>query len=197
MGKADLHIHTTYSKDATTTVRGVLKQAALIGLDVIAITDHNEIRGALEARELASQYNLEVITGVEVGTAEGHVVALFVDKPMPKGLSLIDTLLRIGDFGGIAIAEMFALSASEQDRRQRLTRLLDSRDWAYRIHRFKRVGPARGTRKLFNYPDSLQRKIQPATHHRLDGAHHPAPVWLCGGKQFTAGSGKNTTDKIE
>lgn len=104
MGKADLHIHTTYSQDATTTVRGVLKQAALIGLDVIAITDHDEIRGALEARELASQYNLEVITGVEVGTAEGHVVALFVDKPMPKGLSLIDTLLRIGDFGGIAIA---------------------------------------------------------------------------------------------
>jgi predicted metal-dependent phosphoesterase TrpH len=104
MGKADLHIHTTHSKDATTTVRGVLKQASLIGLDVIAITDHDEIRGSLEARELASQYNVEVVTGVEVGTREGHLLALYVDRPMPKGLPLIDTLVRIGDFGGIAIA---------------------------------------------------------------------------------------------
>jgi predicted metal-dependent phosphoesterase TrpH len=104
MGRADLHVHSTHSKDATTTVRGVLKQASLIGLNVVAITDHDEIRGSLEARELASQYNVEVVPGVEVSTAEGHVLALFVDRPMPRGLPLIDTLVRIGDFGGIAIA---------------------------------------------------------------------------------------------
>ncbi|MEW6401351.1 MAG: PHP domain-containing protein [Chloroflexota bacterium] len=104
MGKADLHVHTTYSKDATTTVRGVLKQASLKGLHVIAIADHDEIRGSLEARELASQYNVEVVPGVEVSTQEGHLLALYVDRPMPKGLPMIDTLIRIGDFGGIAIA---------------------------------------------------------------------------------------------
>ena len=77
MGLADIHIHTIYSYDATTTVRGVLKQASSSGLNVIAITDHNDIRGAFDARELASQYNLEVIPGVEVNTRDGHLLAMF------------------------------------------------------------------------------------------------------------------------
>ena len=54
MGLADIHIHTIYSYDATTTVRGVLKQASSVGLNVVAITDHDDIRGAFDARELAS-----------------------------------------------------------------------------------------------------------------------------------------------
>ena len=53
MGKADLHIHSIYSYDATSTVRAVLKQAADVGLNVIAVTDHDEIRGSLEARTRA------------------------------------------------------------------------------------------------------------------------------------------------
>ena len=104
MGFADIHIHTIYSHDATTTVRGVLKQASSSGLNVIAITDHNDIRGAFDARELASQYNLEVIPGVEVNTNDGHLLALFIEKIPPRDLSLADTLLYVGDLGGIAVA---------------------------------------------------------------------------------------------
>lgn len=104
MGFADLHIHSMHSPDATTTVRAVLKQAADVGLDVIAITDHDAITGALEARELASQYNVEVVTGAEVTTSEGHIVALYVEKLAPAGMSLDDTLMWIGHHGGIAIA---------------------------------------------------------------------------------------------
>lgn len=104
MGFADLHIHSMHSPDATTTVRAVLKQAADVGLDVIAITDHDEITGALEARELASQYGVEVVTGAEVTTDEGHLVALYVEKLPPSGMSLDETLLWIGHYGGIAIA---------------------------------------------------------------------------------------------
>ncbi len=104
MGFADIHIHTIYSYDATTTVRGVLKQASSVSLDVIAITDHDEIRGAFDARELASQYGLEVIPGVEVTTSDGHLLALFVEKIPPRGLSLAETLKHIGDLGGIAVA---------------------------------------------------------------------------------------------
>lgn len=104
MGFADLHIHSMHSPDATTTVRAVLKQADDAGLDVIAITDHDEISGALEARELASQYGVEVVSGAEVTTSEGHLVALYVDKLPPGGMSLDDTLLWIGHHGGIAIA---------------------------------------------------------------------------------------------
>ncbi|MFN8411191.1 MAG: PHP domain-containing protein [Anaerolineales bacterium] len=104
MGTADLHVHSTYSHDATTTVRAVLKQAADVNLDVIAITDHDEIRGALEARSLAKEFNIEVVVGAEVTTREGHLVALFIEKLPPAGLSLLDTLFFIGKQGGIAIA---------------------------------------------------------------------------------------------
>lgn len=104
MGTADLHIHSTYSYDATSTVRAILKQAADVGLDIIAITDHNEIRGSLEARELAPQYGLESIPAVEISTREGHLVALFVETLPPRGLSLVDTLIHIGKMGGVAIA---------------------------------------------------------------------------------------------
>jgi len=104
MGFADIHIHTIYSHDATTTVRGVLKQASSVGFNVIAITDHDDIRGALDARELASQYNLDVIPGVEVTTKDGHLLALYVDEVPKRGLSLEETLRIICGLGGIAVA---------------------------------------------------------------------------------------------
>ncbi|MBK8428688.1 MAG: PHP domain-containing protein [Lewinellaceae bacterium] len=104
MGTADLHVHSIYSGDATTTVRAILKQAADVGLNVIAITDHDEMRGSLEAQELASKYGVEVIPGAEVSTKEGHLVALFIQTLPPAGLSLIDTLIHIGKQGGVAIA---------------------------------------------------------------------------------------------
>ena len=103
MGTADLHIHSTYSDDGTVTVRGVLKQAASVGLDVIAICDHDEIRGSLEARELAPSYGLEAIPAVEITAWEGHILALFVEQLIPADLTLLETLLRIRDLGGIAI----------------------------------------------------------------------------------------------
>jgi predicted metal-dependent phosphoesterase TrpH len=104
MGTADLHIHSTYSYDATTTVRAILKQAADTGLNVIAVTDHDEIRGSLEAHELAPQYGLESIPSAEVSTKDGHLVALFVETLPTAGLPLIDTLIQIGKMGGVAIA---------------------------------------------------------------------------------------------
>ena len=58
MGLADLHIHTIYSYDGTTSVPAVLARAKQIGLDVIAITDHDEISGSLKARELSRDYDL-------------------------------------------------------------------------------------------------------------------------------------------
>jgi len=104
LGTADLHTHSIYSYDATSTVRAVLKQAADVGLNIIALTDHDEIRGSLEAHELAPQYGIESIPGVEVSTKQGHLLALFVETLPPRGLSLIDTLIHIGKLGGVAIA---------------------------------------------------------------------------------------------
>lgn len=103
MGTADLHIHTIYSYDATSTVRAVLKQAADVGLNVIAVTDHDEIRGSLEAHELAPQYGIESIPAVEVSTKQGHLLALFVKTLPTRGLTLVETLIHIGKLGGVAI----------------------------------------------------------------------------------------------
>jgi hypothetical protein len=103
MGKADLHIHTTYS-DGLGTVRATLEAASRTDLDVIAITDHDEVRGALQAAELAPRYGLEAIPGVEITTRQGHLLALFVEQAFPRGLSLRDTVLRVAEHGGICIA---------------------------------------------------------------------------------------------
>ena len=105
MGFADLHIHTVYSWDGTCTVPAVLKYAAdVAGLDVIAITDHDCITGALEAIQLAPRYGIDVIPGCEVTTADGHLLALFIQKPIPAGRSLVETVLLVGEQGGICIA---------------------------------------------------------------------------------------------
>ncbi len=104
MGLADLHMHTIYSYDGTATVPAVLKRAKQIGLDIIAITDHDEIRGALLAEQLAPQIGIQVIPGVEITTAEGDLLALSIRKLIPAGLSLRETLLRVGEQDGFCVA---------------------------------------------------------------------------------------------
>ena len=104
MGLADLHMHTIYSYDGTATVPAVLRRAKEIGLDVIAITDHDEIGGALEAVKLASHYGVEVIPGIEITTAEGDLLALFITEKVDAGLPLIETILKVRELGGICIA---------------------------------------------------------------------------------------------
>jgi len=104
MGLADLHIHTIHSYDGTATVRAVLKRAQQVGLNVIAITDHDEIRGSLKALELASSFGIEVIPGSEVTTAEGDLLALNVTEKIQRDLPLIDTVILVGELGGFCIA---------------------------------------------------------------------------------------------
>lgn len=104
MGLADLHIHTIYSYDGTASVPAVLRRAREIGLDVIAVTDHDEITGSLQALELAHHYGVQVIPGTEVTTAEGDLVALNVTVNIQRNLPLIETILQVGELGGFCIA---------------------------------------------------------------------------------------------
>ncbi len=104
MGLADLHLHTIYSYDGTASLAAVLSRAKQIGLDVIAVTDHDEIRGAVKALELAPAYGVEVIPGIEITTAEGDLLALFIVEKVDAGLSLVETVLRVRELGGVCIA---------------------------------------------------------------------------------------------
>jgi len=104
MGLADLHLHTIYSYDGTASLAAVLGRAKQLGLDVIAITDHDEIRGALKALELAPNYGVEVIPGIEITTADGDLLAFFIHEKVDAGLSLVETVLRVRELGGVCIA---------------------------------------------------------------------------------------------
>jgi hypothetical protein len=96
----DLHMHTDHSYDCATPVEVLLATAKARGLGAIAVTDHNEISGALEARAKAS--GIKVIVGEEVKTADqGEVIGLFLRELIPKGLTLQETIAEIKRQGGI------------------------------------------------------------------------------------------------
>lgn len=105
-GKADMHLHTLYS-DGTASVQQLLDHVEQrTDLDVIAVTDHERIDGAQRAREIhaAGDYSFELVVGEEITTRRGHVVALFLTERVPALRPLPETLERIHDQGGIAIA---------------------------------------------------------------------------------------------
>ncbi len=101
--KLDLHIHSSYSRDATAKPEEILKRCRELGLDGLAITDHNAIKGSLKAYAMAASEGLVVVRGVEVSAKEGHVLALGVQELIPKGLSAAETIERIHAVGGLAI----------------------------------------------------------------------------------------------
>jgi glycosyltransferase involved in cell wall biosynthesis len=96
----DLHMHTDHSYDCATPVEVLLTQARARGLGAIAVTDHNEISGALEARAKANGF--KVIVGEEVKTGEqGEVIGLFIEEKIPRGLTLEATIAEIKRQGGL------------------------------------------------------------------------------------------------
>lgn len=94
----DLHLHTFRSPDSLTTYEQVIRAVQERGLDAVAVTDHNTIRGALELREMAP---FPVIVGEEIRTQVGEVIGYFLEEEIPPGLSLDETIARIRDQGGL------------------------------------------------------------------------------------------------
>jgi predicted metal-dependent phosphoesterase TrpH len=103
-GRADLHIHTTAS-DGRYSVQSVLdfiaKQRPY--LNVIAITDHDTLDASLWAYEHRHRYPFEIVTGVEVSSLAGHILALWVTTPIPANMNLNDTVQAIHEAGGVAV----------------------------------------------------------------------------------------------
>ena len=96
----DLHMHTDHSHDCATPVERLLETARDRGLGAIAITDHNEISGALEARKRAD--GIKVIVAEEVKTADqGEVIGLFIEEKIARGLTLQETIAEIRRQGGL------------------------------------------------------------------------------------------------
>jgi len=99
---ADLHIHSEASYDCDTTVEEILEAAVEAELDVVAVTDHDEIDASHEAVEDAPDYGLTAIPGVEVSTSDGHLLALGVDERPPAGEPVEKSIEKVREQDGLA-----------------------------------------------------------------------------------------------
>jgi len=98
----DLHMHTDHSHDCATPVESLLETARDRGLGAIAVTEHNEISGAVAAAAIADQYGVKVILGEEVKTAsQGEVIGLFITEKIERGMTLAETVAEIKRQGGL------------------------------------------------------------------------------------------------
>jgi predicted metal-dependent phosphoesterase TrpH len=99
----DPHVHSEGSYDCSTPVERVLEAAAAAGLDAVAVTDHDTIADSLRASDLAPEYGLLAVPGVEVSTADGHLLALGVTEALEPGRSLARTAREVRERGGVAV----------------------------------------------------------------------------------------------
>lgn len=99
----ELHAHSSLSYDGRDSVELILEQAEAVGLDAIAITDHDEIDASLEAAERAPEYGLVGVPAIEISSTAGHILGLGIEEAVPPGLSYETTLERIRDQGGLAV----------------------------------------------------------------------------------------------
>src|SRR3990170_2233836 len=103
MGKADLHIHTS-DGDGLDSVEAIFEHVeARTELDVVAITEHDSLETALRARETWARggFRFDFVPGVEVTTLEGHVVALYVEEPLPSLRRVEETIEAVRRQGGV------------------------------------------------------------------------------------------------
>ena len=90
--RVELHVHTRYSKDSLLNIPRLLAYCRKIGIDRIAITDHNEINGALEAYQIAPD---RVIVGEEIKTTQGELLGYFMQEKVPSGLKPMEAIRQL------------------------------------------------------------------------------------------------------
>jgi predicted metal-dependent phosphoesterase TrpH len=141
---ADMHLHTLYS-DGTVSVADLLAHVERnTSLDVIAVTDHERIDGALRAREIhaAGEFSFDLVVGEEITTRRGHLLALFIEERIPALRPLAETLERIHDQGGLAIAPHTITPLTPSLGRRSLLELQDSRDPRHHLDAIELLNPS-------------------------------------------------------
>jgi predicted metal-dependent phosphoesterase TrpH len=120
--KVDMHTHSEYSPDSRTPLASQAAAIKAAGLNVVCATDHNTIEGGLRLRELADGFR--VIVGEEVSSRDGEIIGLFLDQPVPRGLSAEETIARIHDQGGlVSVPHPFSRNRRFHLRRSALERV--------------------------------------------------------------------------
>jgi predicted metal-dependent phosphoesterase TrpH len=96
--RVDLHLHSRYSHDSSTSLDALIKRARECGLDRIALTDHNTAEGALQLAKLAPELT---IVGEEAKTREGELIGLFITRRVPPYLRPEEAMDLIHEMGGL------------------------------------------------------------------------------------------------
>lgn len=139
----DLHVHTRASFDSLASPASVVRAAAARGLTHVAITDHDRIEGALEAREAAAALGDGapwVIVGEEIRTAEGDLIAAFLERAVPPGLSVRETIEAVREQGGlVGIPHPFDRFRGSLLRDARMAELCPLVDWV-EVHNARLMG---------------------------------------------------------
>ena len=99
----DTHVHSVGSYDGREPVRRLLETASERGLDGLVVTDHDEIEQSHRAVELAPEYGLVALPGVEVSTRHGHLLAIGVESAPAPDLPFARTVSRVRNAGGVAV----------------------------------------------------------------------------------------------
>ncbi|MFC1962345.1 PHP-associated domain-containing protein [Chloroflexota bacterium] len=98
MLKADLHIHTEYSMDSSSSLESIIRRCQELGINCLAVADHGTTEGALEMQKVAP---FKVIVAEEILTPHGEIMGMFLKKTIPGGLSVPETILAIREQGGL------------------------------------------------------------------------------------------------
>lgn len=166
--RVDMHTHTEFSPDSRTKLATYAAAAAESGLDVVCVTDHDTIEGALRLRELATA--VRVIVGEEISTEDGEIIGLFLGAAVPRALSAEETIARIHDQGGIA----YVPHPFSRNRRNHI-----------RLSALQRVAGSVDAMEVFNAREAFagdnRRALAFAARHAIPGgagsdAHRPAEL---------------------
>jgi predicted metal-dependent phosphoesterase TrpH len=135
----DLHCHTSASFDSLARPRDVAHAAAKRGLTHLAITDHDRIDGALDAREHAPA-GLTILIGEEIKTTSGDLIGVFLERAIPPGLSPVEAIAAVREQGGlVGIPHPFDRFRNSLARDEALAELVDLVDWI-EVHNSRLVG---------------------------------------------------------
>jgi len=124
--KADLHTHTHYSRDSFTSPQQYVDRCLKLGINCVAVTDHNSIEGALAVERIAP---FKVIIAEEVKTRDGELTGLFLKEAIPPGLTPEETIERVKAQGGlVSLPHPFDRMRREPLRAQARERILSHLD---------------------------------------------------------------------
>jgi hypothetical protein len=191
VGRADLQLHSDLG-DGLSSLEAILDSAEQVGLDVIALTDHDDIHGAFALRDLAARRSspVQVITGVEVTTRSGHLLALWIEDEIPMLCSLAEAIASVHQAGGLAIVphplSYLTFSIGEGALRQ----LARSNDRNRMVDAIEVRNPSYAGRVRARRAAWLNANVLRAAETGSSDAHHAALVGTC----WTDFEGKTADD---